>query len=56
MTNHATRAVDVLTLEELSQLTAFKWRYSFEAMGFTAQQAYALAFATWRYRTGRNVG
>ena len=41
-----------LTREEIDRLTAYKWRYTLEARGFTRDQAGRLMFIKWLYRQG----
>ena len=38
------------------RLTLFKWRYSFESLGFTQAQVEDLVFLTWLYASARVRG
>lgn len=42
-----------LTADELWRLTLYKWRYSLESQGFSADQTRHLLFLKWLY--GRRV-
>jgi hypothetical protein len=44
-----------LTLQDLERLTAFKRRYTLEALGFTPHQIERLTFLAWLARSGRLV-
>lgn len=43
----------VLSADELERLTLWKWRYAFEAFGFTREQAGELTLLTWMRATRR---
>lgn len=43
----------VLSAQEVYRLTLFKWRYSLEAYGFTAEQVRQLLFLKWLQATRR---
>ena len=38
-----------LTQEDIRRLTLYKWRYSLESSGFTAEQVGHLLFLNWLY-------
>ena len=38
-----------LTSEDIRRLTLYKWRYSLESSGFTAEQVGRLLFLKWLY-------
>ena len=40
-----------LTSEDIRRLTLYKWRYSLESTGFTAEQVGRLLFLKWLYAT-----
>ena len=42
-----------LSQQDLYRLTLWKWRYSFESMGFKPYQVDNLLLLTWMYATGR---
>jgi hypothetical protein len=42
-----------LSPKDLYRLTLWKWRYSFESMGFNDYQVDNLLLLTWMYATGR---
>ena len=46
----------VLSPSELHRLTLFKWRYSFESLGFQPHQVAQLVFLTWLRATARVHG
>jgi len=43
----------VLSVEELHQLTLFKWRYALESAGFTGREVQDLAFLGWLRAKGQ---
>jgi hypothetical protein len=45
-------SIAYLTTQDISRLTAYKWRYSLEAHGFSSDQAARLLFMKWLYRQG----
>ena len=47
------RAHTHLSKDELHQLTLFKWRYTLEALGFTAPEVEDLMFLAWLNATAR---
>ena len=42
-----------MSKDELHQLTLFKWRYTLEALGFTAPEVEDLMFLAWLNATAR---
>ena len=44
---------DGLSEQDVSRLTAFKWRYSLESHGFSTQDSYRLLFMRWMVQQGK---
>lgn len=44
-----------LTEEDVRRLTLYKWRYSLESSGFTAEQVGQLLFLKWLYAHAANA-